>query len=72
MVSKTVYTDIEVDVDISDFETTDLIEELELRGIPIDDSLKEMVNKIYQKKRLNQNYEPELNELIYYVLGKFV
>jgi hypothetical protein len=72
MVSKTVYTDIEVDVDISDFETTDLIEELELRGIPIDDSMKEMVNKIYQKKRLNQNYEPELNELIYYVLGKFV
>jgi hypothetical protein len=72
MVSKTVYTDIEVDVDISDFETTDLIEELELRGIPIDDSMKEMVNKIYQKKRLNQNYEPELNELIYSVLGKFV
>jgi len=72
MVSRTVYTDIEVDVDISDFETTDLIEELELRGIPIDDSMKEMVNKIYQKKRLNQNYEPELNELIYYVLGKFV
>jgi hypothetical protein len=72
MVSKTVYTDIEVDVDISDFETTDLIEELELRGIPIDDSMKEMVDKIYQKKRLNQNYEPELNELIYYVLGKFV
>ena len=72
MVSKTVYTDIEVDVDISDFETTDLIEELELRGIPIDDSLKEMVNNIYQKKRLNQNYEPELNELIYSVLGKFV
>jgi len=72
MVSKTVYTDIEVDVDISDFETTDLIEELELRGIAIDDSMKEMVNKIYQKKRLNQNYEPELNELIYSVLGKFV
>jgi len=72
MVSKTVYTDIEVDVDISDFETTDLIEELELRGIPINDSLKEMVDKIYQKKRLNQNYEPELNELIYSVLGKFV
>ena len=72
MVSKTVYTDIEVDVDISDFETTDLIEELELRGIPIDDSMKEMVDKIYQKKRLNQNYEPELNELIYSVLGKFV
>ena len=29
---KTVYTEVEVDINLSDFETDDLIEELESRG----------------------------------------
>lgn len=29
---KTIYTEVEVDVDLADFETDDLIEELESRG----------------------------------------
>jgi hypothetical protein len=29
---KTIYTEVEVDVDLSDFDTDDLLEELESRG----------------------------------------
>jgi|TARA_B110000503_G_scaffold51779_1_gene83475 hypothetical protein len=32
MVYKTVYTEVEVEVDISDFDTEDLLDELESRG----------------------------------------
>jgi hypothetical protein len=34
---KTIYTEVEVDVDLSDFETDDLIEELESRGSAVTD-----------------------------------
>ena len=30
---KTIYTEVEVEVDLSDFDTDDLIEELESRGV---------------------------------------
>ena len=32
MAIKTIYTEVEVDVDLSDFDTEDLVEELEERG----------------------------------------
>jgi len=32
MVTKSIYTEVEVDVDLSDFDTEDLVEELESRG----------------------------------------
>jgi len=71
MVYKTVYT--EVDVDIEDFETDDLIEELENRdvfGFGNDD--KDILNQIYRKRRLGIDYQKDLDELIYNVLGKIL
>jgi len=70
MVYRTVCTEVEVDVDLRDFETDDLIDELENRGHMADTNSKELVDAIYQKRRLGQNYESELDELIYSVLGK--
>jgi len=70
MVYRTVCTEVEVDVDLRDFETDDLIDELENRGHMADTNSKELVDAIYQKRRLGQNYESELDQLIYYVLGK--
>jgi len=71
---KTIYT--EVDVDISEFETEDLIDELESRGeLPVDSSedSKELLTAIWLKRRLgNHNYETELDSLIYNVLGRIV
>jgi hypothetical protein len=73
---KTVYTEVEVDVDISEFDTEDLIDELESRGsLQVDGNIdaKELVEKIWLKRRLgNHNYQDELDKLIYAVLGKIV
>jgi len=71
---KTIYTEVEVDVDISDFETDDLIDELERRGSGVMDhgDGKDILRVIYEKRRLNQDYQPELDQLIYLGIGKFL
>ena len=74
MTYKTVYTEVEVDVDISDFDTEDLIDELESRGEIIGDKSENtaLVNAIYEKRRLGQDYQSELDRLIYEVTGKIL
>jgi hypothetical protein len=72
---KTVYTEVEVDVDLTDFETDDLIEELESRGsLPVEQNgdAKEIVESIYQKRRLGLDFQRELDQLIYQVTGKII
>lgn len=71
---KTVYTEVEVDVDLADFETDDLIEELESRGSAVMDygDGKEVLRAIYEKRRLGQDYQTELDQLIWLGLGRFI
>jgi hypothetical protein len=71
---KTVYTEVEVDVDLSDFDTDDLIEELESRGAGATDygDGKDILMAIYEKRRLGNDYQQELDQLIYLGLGKIV
>ena len=68
------YKEVEVDVDLSDFETDDLIEELESRGAGATDygDGKDILMYIYEKRRLGQDYQTELEQLIWLGLGKFV
>jgi hypothetical protein len=71
----TVYTEVEVDVDLNDFDTDDLVEELESRGaLPVDDDAdaKEIVEQMYQLRRLGKPYDHLLDRLFYSVLGKIV
>jgi hypothetical protein len=71
---KTIYTSVEVDVDLSEFDTDDLIEELESRGAgtgEVGDG-KEILQSIHEKRRLGQDYQTELEQLIWLGLGKFV
>ena len=76
MTYKTVTVDAEVDM--SDFDTDDLIEELEDRGkwpgssdIRFDST--ELLETIWKKRRLgNHDYQTELDQLIYAVLGKVI
>jgi hypothetical protein len=76
MTYKTIYTEVEVDVNLEDFETDDLIEELENRGsLPpeANGDAKELVEAIWLKRRLgNHDYQTELDQLIYQVLGHVV
>ena len=73
---KTVYTEVEVDVDLGDFETADLIEELENRGEltssngPYDSN--ELVEKIWMLRRNGKDYQKILDDLIYAVTGHIV
>ena len=69
---KTIYTEVEVDVDLSDFETDDLIEELESRGSGVMDygDGKDVLLAIYEKRRLSKDYQTELDQLIWLGLGK--
>ena len=71
----TVYTEVEVDVDLNDFETDDLVEELESRGMGFEVANQtgtELLTAIYLKRRLGQDYQRELDDLIYLGIGKIV
>ena len=71
---KTIYTEIEVDVDLSEFDTDDLIEELESRGAGAGGfgDGKEILQAIYEKRRLGQDYQTELEQLIWLGLGRVI
>ena len=71
---KTIYTEVEVDVDLSDFDTDDLIEELGSRGAGTGEfgDGKDILQTIYEKRRLGQDYQTELQTLIYLGIGKII
>jgi hypothetical protein len=66
------YKEVEVDVDLSDFDTDDLVEELESRGVGTSEfgDGKEILQTIYEKRRLKQDYQAELDQLIWMGLGR--
>jgi hypothetical protein len=72
----TIYKEVEVDVDLSDFDTDDLLEELENRGaLPADSQgdAKELLNAIWLKRRMGRtDYQTELDQLIYTGLGRIL
>ena len=71
----TVETYVEVDVELTDFSDDDLIEEMESRGLAFEynsESGRELITKIYQKRRLGQDYQRELDDLIYLGIGRIV
>ena len=71
----TVYTEVEVDVDLVEFDTDDLLEELESRGaLPPEGNInaKELVEQMYYLRRQAQPYEHLMDDLMYAVLGRIV
>ena len=73
---KSVYKEVEVDIDLSDFETDDLLDELESRGeLPADSQYdaKDLLTAIWLKRRMGRtDYQTELDQLIYTGLGRIV
>ena len=69
-----IYKEVEVDIDLSDFDTDELVEELENRGSGVMDygDGKEVLQSIYEKRRLGQDYQFELDQLIWLGLGRVV
>jgi hypothetical protein len=68
---KTIYKEVEVDVNLSDFDTDDLVEELESRGAGAEyGDGKAILETIYERRRLGQDYQVQLDQLIWLGLGK--
>jgi len=76
---KTIYKEVDVEVDMSEFDTDELIEELKSRGADYNttgvdaDEMRLLLETIWHKRRLgNPDYQTELDRLIYGVLGKII
>ena len=76
MAYRTIYTEVEVDVDLADFETDDLLDELASRSsLPMEEDFhgKELLEQIWMKRRMgNHDYQQELDQLIYQVTGHVI
>jgi hypothetical protein len=68
----------DVEVDLSDIDTDDLIDELETRGRDYNtngvdaDEMRNLLETIWLNRRTGKDYQNELDKLIYGVLGKIV
>ena len=73
MVYRTVYSEVEVDVNMEDFSDEDILEEVEIRGLNIDGgNYDELINKIFQLRRLGKPFEQELDEYLYLKTGRII
>jgi hypothetical protein len=71
----TVETYVEVEVELDEFSDDDLIEELDKRGLGAEvdaSTASELIHAIWHKRRLNQDYERELDQVLYQVTGRAV
>lgn len=70
------YVTVQVDADEILEELTDeeLISELKSRGKDYNDTdkMKEVLQTLYEKRRLGKDYQSELDELIFGILGKII
>lgn len=72
------YVTAEVEVDLADFDTEDLIEELERRGVDYNtqgvdgDEMRSVLEQIWLRRRQGQDYQHQLDQLIWGVVGRVV
>jgi hypothetical protein len=66
---------VSVDVDLDEFNDDDIINYLENRGYMVinnQDERVELIESIYLKRRLGQDYQTDLDTLIYNNIGRIV
>ena len=74
----TVYKDVEVEVDLEDFDDDELMDELERRQLDLNtqyvsgDRMRELLTAVWERRRLGKDYQAQLDDMIYYGLGKIV
>lgn len=66
----TIWTEVEVDVDLEEFSTDELLEELENRDQAFTTDSKSLVQQMFDNQRMNKNIEPLLKELYWRMLGR--
>ena len=73
--SRCAWVTVDVEVDLAEFDTRDLIAELQSRDHAIlpdadGDHVRSVLDRIYHRRRLGNDYQRELDDLIYHVLGR--
>lgn len=70
----TISREVDVDIDMEDFNTDELIAELQRRRSDISQSYDatQLLAIIFEKRRLGKDYQTELDELIYQNLGRII
>lgn len=72
--TKTIYTEVEVEVDLKDFTDEELLDELaERQLIPTTygDS-EDLIDKIFHLRRQGKNFDKELDEYLYIQTGRAI
>lgn len=70
------YVTVNVDVDLDEFDTDALVEELERRGYDYNtrgvdaDEARVLLEQVYQARRSGEPYQAQLDQLIWAVLGR--
>jgi hypothetical protein len=73
-----VNTYVEVDVILDELSDDELIDELKRRGNDYNtqfvdgDEMRMVLQSLYEKRRLGKDYQSELDQLIYGILGKII
>jgi hypothetical protein len=73
-----VNTYVEVDEILDELSDDDLFDELTRRGKDYNtqfvdgDKMKEVLQSLYEKRRIGRDYQTELDQLIYGILGKVI
>jgi hypothetical protein len=74
---KSVYTEVEVDVDIDleDFTDEELLEELKDRNLNVGGNVKEaerLLEEIYYKRVMGKDFTTEIDQYLYEIIGRRV
>ena len=78
MVYRTITTEVDVDIYLDEFDDDQLLDELESRGLDMNsrfvdgDQMREILEQIWIKRRTNLDYQKELDDLIYFGIGKIL
>lgn len=75
-----VTTSVDIDVDdvLDELDDQDLLDELDRRGLDMNtryvdgDSMRELLTTIWLNRRLGKDFSRQLDDLIYYGLGKVI
>ena len=70
---KTIYTEVEVEVDLDEFDDDELLEEIERRNLSVNASPEEarrLLEDIYYRRVMNKDFTAELDRYFYLTLGR--
>jgi hypothetical protein len=66
------YVEVGVDVDLEEFSDEEILDEIKQRNLSYSDNTQELVTSIWLKRRVGGDYQKELDDLIYNIIGKIV